>query len=267
MLSQAQPQTNIECECGSIMKFDHQDFSLNWEKPSLSHVEMMYRCSKCKLGARAYADGSNLSKGSKFCEQCKVGERVHTFKDKVSTTTCTKCDFLDVFDYSLEADEASLTPEEIKSFEADKARFCLDNKRGTEYLDQSRRIKWLNDQFERKEVHQKARDLKRLSIIEMQKLIKTKLKKHAEYSKLKFGAPEDGRFLQINFSLLTNQEMTDQYDSKKELKKKLDTILSETNWNLMNDGITYRMGLMKGRLRALETDEEIMKKSEKLTEQ
>jgi len=50
-----------------------------------------------------------------------------------------------------------------------------------------------------------------------------------------------------------------EYDSKKKLTKLLKKGLKETNWRLMSDGISYRLGVLSGRLRAYEDEKDLVK--------
>jgi hypothetical protein len=45
--------------------------------------------------------------------------------------------------------------------------------------------------------------------------------------------------------------------SKRTLKKLVDAALKDTNWRLMSDGISYRLGYLSGRLRAYEREEDL----------
>ncbi len=51
----------------------------------------------------------------------------------------------------------------------------------------------------------------------------------------------------------------EEYDSKKALKKLIEGILADTTWRLMSDGISYRLGILTGRLKAHEREEDLMK--------
>lgn len=47
-----------------------------------------------------------------------------------------------------------------------------------------------------------------------------------------------------------------QHYSQKEMKKLITNILENTNWRLMSGGVSYRIGIVSGRLRAYESEEE-----------
>jgi len=43
------------------------------------------------------------------------------------------------------------------------------------------------------------------------------------------------------------------------LQKLIDKALIDTNWRLMSDGVSYRLGYLSGRLRACESEEDLKK--------
>lgn len=54
--------------------------------------------------------------------------------------------------------------------------------------------------------------------------------------------PEMGRDVYVGFSCLDSNSDRKDYDSRKTLKKLVDSALEDTNWRLMSDGISYRLG-------------------------
>ncbi len=64
-----------------------------------------------------------------------------------------------------------------------------------------------------------------------------------------------GRDVFVGFSCLESKSDREDYDSRKTLKKLVDSILRDTNWRLASDGISYRLGYLNGRVRAYEGEE------------
>ena len=84
------------------------------------------------------------------------------------------------------------------------------------------------------------------------------------YSKINFSAPQTGRNLTIEFSCIDTQPNRQAYQSTRDLKRAIDKELLTTNWQLMSDGVHYRLGVLSGRLKAIENSDEIKKLAEKL---
>lgn len=68
-----------------------------------------------------------------------------------------------------------------------------------------------------------------------------------------------GREVYVGFSCLDSKSERNNYDSRKTLKKLVDSALEDTNWGLMSDGISYRLGYLNGRVKAYENEEDLMK--------
>lgn len=89
----------------------------------------------------------------------------------------------------------------------------------------------------------------------------------AGYIEFHLDKPEMGRDVYVGFSCLDSKSDRNDYDSRKKLKKLVEGALSGTNWRLMSDGISYRLGYLNGRVKAYEGEEalkELVIKSGKL---
>ena len=83
----------------------------------------------------------------------------------------------------------------------------------------------------------------------------------AGYIKLDFSKPEMGRTIIIDFTVqdaISNTGDTHEYDRRINLKRTIEKTLFDTNWKLIGDSIMYRLGILNGRLKGLETEEEIV---------
>jgi len=79
------------------------------------------------------------------------------------------------------------------------------------------------------------------------------------YSKLEFSKPEINRDVVVKFTVQDDKEDRQEYDSRSQLKKLLKQTLENTNWRLMSEGIYYKLGILTGRLRGYENDEDLLK--------
>ncbi|OYX52999.1 hypothetical protein B7Y92_04245 [Candidatus Saccharibacteria bacterium 32-50-13] len=68
-----------------------------------------------------------------------------------------------------------------------------------------------------------------------------------------------GRDVYVGFSCLDSKSDRKDYDSRKTLKKLVDSALEDTNWRLMTDEISYRLGYLNGRVKAYESEEDLKK--------
>lgn len=105
---------------------------------------------------------------------------------------------------------------------------------------------------------QKVRNLKKLTVSQLGKLIEDTMEK-AGYKGLKFWKPEMGQYVIIDFSVNETKDDRQESDSISTLKKLIKSILEDTNWHLMIEGINYRLGILTGRLKAYEKEEDLIK--------
>lgn len=76
-------------------------------------------------------------------------------------------------------------------------------------------------------------------------------------TKLEFEKPDLQKDVILGFSLQDAKSGRVEYDSPHELHKLLKEALSPTNWRLMSDGVSYRLGFLQGRLRGMEGEEKL----------
>ena len=80
-----------------------------------------------------------------------------------------------------------------------------------------------------------------------------------DYIQLEFSQPEIGQYVIISFTVQDKKSKREEYNSKNELKKLVNKTLYNTNWRLMSEGVDYRLGILSGRLKGLEREEDLIK--------
>jgi predicted RNA-binding Zn-ribbon protein involved in translation (DUF1610 family) len=219
-------------------------------------VVFFYRCVECGVGKKVYECGEVNDIIPWKCPQCSKKLTIidkKTSRKITSTYLCSFCGYKHVTVLDLTPEKPEVTdPEKEKQYRIDKDRFCLSDKDGQEYIRQMVGIQSLNEIWKEKKGSYKCPPVKELTISQVEKLLKKELPQHG-YTKLSFGEPQMARDVVIDFRL---RDETDRvaYDSRKTLKKLLNEALTGTNWKLMNEGVDYRVGILKGRLRTLEKE-------------
>ena len=107
-------------------------------------------------------------------------------------------------------------------------------------------------------MYQKARLLNTLKIGQLKELLEKTIE-HENYQDLAFAKPDMGQYVIIDFSVNDMQEDRKEYDSTSKLKELIKSALEETNWRLMSDGIHYRLGILTGKLKTYEKEEDLVK--------
>ena len=227
-------------------------------------VIFMLNCPACSKRSSYWEDGSPFEHRQTYCPNCKaVMTEKASEKAKVLTTTytCTSCkhSYKDKMDFNPK--DEPIDPD----LESDKYAFCLlDEKSLNEHRDAKRRFedmvrlgKELKEKEENKDLYEALDSLKKPKIAELSTLLAPALEK-AGYIEFSLDKPEMGKDVFIGFNCLDSKSDRSDYDSQKDLKKIVDKALIDTNWRLMSEGISYRLGYLNGRLRAYEREEDLL---------
>jgi hypothetical protein len=261
-------------KCNQKMKLmvDELDEDIN----NNLRMMFMYRCEPCSEKKAFYNDGVPYVFKNDFCSKChKEWEKKYTkSKTKVVTKySCPSCGNKDEFvlDLNDKPEEETADPD----FEKDKAIFCISEREGEEY----RRFKTVDlpemkklseemaDKEKHKEIYEQAKNTKKLTIAELSELLAEKLSSE-DFKGLVITNTEVTRDLIITFTVQDTKHGRDECHSRSDLKKSLTKILDNTNWKVMSDGVSYKLGLLSGRLRGIDDKEVIYEelKEEKVQE-
>ena len=122
----------------------------------------------------------------------------------------------------------------------------------------SQLVKSWEEKEKNEKLYDKLAKIKKLTVAELKKLLAAPLKKE-EYINLDFSKPEIGKDIIINFTVQDNKTDRGEYDSRIQLQRLIKRTLEDTNWRLMSEGIMYRLGILSGRLKGLESEEDLLK--------
>ncbi len=255
-------------DCSVLLEPIHKSLHDDLNKPL--RMLFLYECPRCKKKEGYYDNGELYKSKPTLCEKCgsevKVSIKINNKKD---TTTwlykCTGCDFkkTDVDDHKKWQEEHEKQEAKDKELlEKYRSEFCFTEKDGNEAVLWFENLKNLMDSIKKDEekkkdpVYQKAVSLKKLKVVEVNKLIKETTETEG-YIDLQFEKPEMGRFVAVPFVVQDGKPERSDYDSKTALKKLITSTLEGTNWRLMSEGIEYRVGYLSGKLRCYESAEEL----------
>lgn len=251
---------NIKCSCGLPMEFSLKMFGIG---AHTDEVMFLFKCPRCKNGRAVYESGEERVSTDEKCVIC--GEKNHvkrTGNGEIVTTykKCTACNHEVV-----ESLDLSIKKEDVDdNLEKDKERFCISDEEGREYMDFLRNMKISEEYREKekekeqhKEIYDQLNRLRKITIVELESLLLKSLEKH-EYIKLELSSPEIGKDVIISFTMRDAKNERTEYDSKNNLRKLIDKILFDTNWRLMSDGVDYRMGILSGRIRGIDNEDQLM---------
>ncbi len=239
----------------------------------------LFKCSKCKKQQWVYDDSEIRVSEPDLCPKCKEEIDITTSrKGKVITCKhkCKTCGFTktEVQDFGKKDKEwvkeqaqwKKKEEEGKKLLEKYRKVFCLLDKEGKEHVETLEALEVGHEVYEEEKqkyddkAYQVAVNLKRLNVLELEKLLSEKLQK-GTYVKFTLEKPDMGRFVTIPFSVLDANSTRNPNLSEATLKKLIKDTLEDTTWRLMSDGIHYRLGYLSGTLKAYEQEEDLLELS------
>lgn len=276
----AEPNLKRTCEhCGcrrhKVMEkvFMHKQHDKDFKGGEF--VLFVYECLKCQKRSAEFADGDPYD-FNKYCPDCEsvLEDKQKRYKHKiVFRDICPKCPYSHEWEMDLrEKKEKKKTKAELKKeqeeyeqFERDRKELCLTDKEGEEYLEAEQNLNQLNELMkeqkhkeDNKALYDKAANTERINIFEAQKRMKASIKK-SKFTKLKFEDPNMGTDITCEFRVYETDPNREEKQACKDLEALIGEAFDNTNWKLMSDGISYRMGILKGLIRGLEKEKDILK--------
>jgi len=248
-------------KCGDRMDLTIKDLESSIKDEDL-RVFYLYRCEKCNEKRGVYNNGEPYVFKGDFCPKCnsKWTETSKKSKDKITINShCDNCGHKESHFYDLT--KKPKRKEEIDSnYEKDRARFCLSQKEGEEYRSWKGNLNWLieheKDKEAHKEAYKKAQSTKILTVAQLSDLLSKEFTKN-NFSGLMISSPEIGRDLIVGFNIQDTKTDRSEFDAKKDLKKILSDLLQDTNWKMMSEGLNYKLGILTGRLRGQDGQDNI----------
>jgi len=262
----ANPPDEVYCkECFSRTRVTSKDLLGSTD----DRVLFMFACIKCNKRQALYEDGIEWQYEPPQCPKCNASLKVEYNDNKEISITkyaCLQCYYskTDTYDFKkAREDQLKKADRDKKLLTEYRSEFCYDDKVGPEAvmsLDNMIRLSKEISEQKKKEndpIYQKAKQLKILKVGQLKELLEVTLEKEA-YKDLAFAKPDIAQYVIIDFSVNDMDGNRKEYDSVNKLKKLLKTLLEDTNWRLMTDGIHYRLGVLTGRLKAYEQEEDLM---------
>jgi DNA-directed RNA polymerase subunit M/transcription elongation factor TFIIS len=244
-----------------------------WTANNGQDIMLMYECKSCHKRSSYWHDGTVWDGPLTYCDKCGASMVMTAEETKTSATftyTCTNCShsYSEKMDFSKRAKKDELD----RMLEEDRKRFCLDDQTLLKIKDRLYHMGRLgqlhadaSEKTENSDVYDAVKDIKQLKVAQVIEQLRLATEK-MNYIEFKFGDPQLGREVIIDFNCLDASPDRDEAHSKKELQKAIKNCLADTNWRLMSDGVSYRLGYLTGQLKAYEGEEELKKLVDKKTE-
>jgi hypothetical protein len=227
-------------------------------------------CKTCGKGKVVYDNGDVYIPKPSLCPKCNSKLKTHySFAKDTSTYSeqCTKCDYKHGWTNDFKKNEIEREKRKLKEkslLKKYRSEFCLSEKEGGDYILRMENLERLSKMMKESEAknkdleYQKARSVQKLTATELHDLLETKFKEE-NFINLNFGTPEIDRYVIVTFTVEDSKKSRTKSQSIKDLNRILTFELDNVNWRLMSQGIEYRMGYLKGKLKGFENEDELAK--------
>lgn len=252
--------------CLKEMELFDKTLNIAWKKDEIDKVVFSFRCAECKIGKEIDEFGKVENYIPWKCPKCSRKMECTSKRKgrKISTKDhCLHCGYEkeDTFELGKYEPIPEINPEEEKQFRIDKDRFCLTSEDGTKYREGKESLKRLteivNQSKQKKEDEKKLSEIKKLKVLEMEKVL-LKTLENSGYIRLTLGKSEIIRDVIMDFTVHDEKDRSE-YDSKQKLRRLIKASLEGTNWKLMSEGLSYNLGVLSGRLRGYQHEEDLLK--------
>lgn len=261
-LEHVQVPTNARCPlCGGPMSFVDKDFHTVL---ALDRVLICMRCPICRATRFFFENGDMYTPPPPRCPRCEaIVDPTYERDGKVITTTstCSSCHHTatNVLDLGKEYKD----PLPDGDYTKDHARFCLSDKEGMEYMDTTAKLIHITNMMKEKEECEKDEAVNE-EVARLQKLTAPQLETYlaplldrCHFNRFELHNPDVIRGSLVAAFTVQDQDGRQEYDSRKAFKDALTAALTTTNWNLMSDGVSYKLGILTGRVRGIDDDKEL----------
>lgn len=231
--------------CGRKMRFATHLFN-----PDCTVIRFAFECKEGHAPRRAFfADGREYLPPVKKCAVCQGTEFVSSkevngtlliFRDE-----CKKCGYQE----EMELDEGTEVDEPIN--EEERIQFVTAFENEDSPMEGLKKFLTIIDGIVKNpKMTYDTEVIKKLTIQQVEERLKKKLKKKG-FKKFRLGTPSARANVSVGFSVLEATER-DIGISRTLLKELIRKILFKTNWRIMQQKITSRMGLLEGKIMGYE---------------
>lgn len=260
-LEQARQPKNEDCiECGFILE-QCTSRDLMHCNGSTEEVLFMFICENCQK-PQAIWEGGERWKYVPKCEKCKKNTGVEHDRKRntlITKTTCQSCGHVEIDEIDLDEKHQEETGPD---FEKNKKKYCISESEGNEIVESDRRLSRLMDDFKKEDETKKEKEIlekiKRLTVFEIQELLRVFIEK-SKYANLEFDKPEIGKDIIMGFNTQEADSSREEWDSIHDLERLIKKELAQTNWRLMSDGVSYKLGYLSGRIRGYDQEDDLLK--------
>lgn len=265
------PPEGITClQCGRLLFVEIETEEIGFDKDP-DRMMYIYSCPLGHLPRRIFFDNGEEYKPKEYkCKKCGSSTKEESKREGsilFSKITCNNCGEVEIWEHDLNRKEKIQEEKIDLNLEADRKEYCLDDQEGGKYISHSASLIHITELMkeervkekeleENKQIYEKVSKIKKLNIIDLEKLLQPELEKN-NFIRFKTKELEVDRHILLPFIVYESDSQRNEKESVKNLIKIINEVLEDTNWRL-NKEVDYRLGMLSGKLRAYEKDEDII---------
>jgi hypothetical protein len=255
-LARIRQPTSIRCrECLATtgLKLISTD---EWHSSAkVEQLLFMYECSHCNTRTAYFDNGEQYYPEPTLCPECRRDESTFSrkkTKNKLTIVyTCSYCSHTwdEVLDFTPKKeghDPNYLTDRKLYCYSDKVRRQAADIIRTGPLLKSSTNPK---EHIKREKVKADLDAIDKLTIAQVSRLLTVNLAKD--------GYTDMTKQVMVPFTVMDNEDRQEN-KSRQGLYKLISELLNDANWRLVRTSLTYRLGYLSGRLKAYETDADLI---------
>jgi len=261
--------------CGAPMHSTFKTLEDFLDKPL--RILFFFECSACKKRRGIYENGEERVYKPQQCTKCKKEVTITNKKEGeiiTWTNTCTHCGYIETGIDDFEKSHAEWEQKQLedqKLLAEYRTEYCLSEEEGKKHSELFEAMDVANVVYEEEvqkydsSAYESASNLKKLGIVELEKLLSETLEKD-QFIKFSLDKPEMSQYVIVPFSVQDANISRQKQSSTDQVQKILKETLADTNWRLMSDDVSCRLGYIYGRLKGHEREEDLMEISDQKKE-
>jgi len=260
-LERAKQPVGIRClSCRTDMECVEKDLH---DREGLEQVLFFFECPRCHARRAFFENTEEYRVKPTHCKECQgemKAKSSRTMDGVTITKSCIRCGAIETETFNVNCESEKADAQYI----TDRNNFCLSEEEGQEYVASQVNAKAWQQESNMREAREKIRPildeiakLKKLTIVEAQNLVTRSLERIG-FTRVEFGQPTVKTDVEVGFSAQDAKTGRDERESVRVLRHQFSQMLGNTNWKLLSGGVTYRLGILTGRMRGLESEQELI---------
>lgn len=249
------PQRVLCNQCDSKMNFDSHLFKDSYNE----RILFVFTCKYHSQKKVVYADGKEYHFKQRRCKLCGATEFKSTSEENknvlVLTDICQSCGDIEILELEADDEDQTITEE-------DRKKYCLQFTGISHFFQDLEAInqytEWVKERDAEKDVKKQFEvdKIKKINVPALEILLKKATEK-VGFTKFEFIKTDLSKFAMRTFTALDPTTHSER-DSVKMMAKRLEEVLFDSNWRLISNSISYRLGIVTGRIRAYETEDDLL---------